>query len=430
MTSATVSAGGRLSPDETGDARYTLGVTSANPTTSYCTIIARNYLAKALALKDSLVRHGDADRLYIMVIDARAHAELPPVPGVEWMIPDDLALTHREVLNLAMMYDLTEFATAIKPLLLELLMAETDQAIYLDPDTYVATPMAELVPALRDSEAGILLTPHVLEPNVSGEATLFSEGHLLYAGVYNLGFCAVDRRATEFLHWWWSHLKTECLHSPVDALFVDQKWVDIGAVLFHGTAWQHYGYNVGIGNLHERVIEADADGPYIAKNGDRLRLFHFHAFDPKNPDELSVKFVNRSHGEVKLETPTVKALCHDYAASVLANQELVADLVAAPYGYGSDTSGRLISRRMRTAYRQALLAGQSDLPSPFVQAENSAYAAWRKASWRSVTKELISDAAKTARLVLPEEYVRFKKRFPNAARAARTRSLSRSGLWE
>ena len=95
----------------------------------------------------------------------------------------------------------------------------------------------------------------------------------------------------------------------MDGLFVDQKWVDIGSVLFHATAFRHYGYNVGIGNLHERVIESDADGPYVAKNGDRLRLFHFHAFDPQKPDELSAKFVDRSHGDVKLETETVKELC-------------------------------------------------------------------------------------------------------------------------
>ena len=37
--------------------------------------------------------------------------------------------------------------TAIKPLLLLQLLDDTDQAIYLDPDTYLASPMLELVPA-------------------------------------------------------------------------------------------------------------------------------------------------------------------------------------------------------------------------------------------------------------------------------------------
>jgi hypothetical protein len=285
------------------------------------------------------------------------------------------------------------------------------------------------VPAVAASEAGILLTPHVLEPNPSSE-TLFSEGHLLYVGMFNLGFCAVDRRATEFLKWWWGHLKTECLHSPMDGLFVDQKWIDIGSVLFRATAFRHYGYNVGIGNLHERDLTADADGPYVAKNGDRLRLFHFHAFNPNNPDELSSKFVNRANGDLRFENDVIKTMCRDYAASVLENQKLVEALVSLPYAFNYDTTGRLISRRMRTVYRQALLAGEKDLPSAFLPEDASAYAAWRKSSRGSVAKDLLSDAAKSARLALPDEYVRFKKRFPNAARIARQRSLSRSGLWE
>jgi hypothetical protein len=126
----------------------------------------------------------------------------------------------------------------------------------------------------------------------------------------------------------------------------------------------------------------------------------------------------------------VKDLCHEYAASVLANQTIVADLVALPYAYNYDSTGRPISRRMRTVFRQALLAGDAELPSPFLAEDATAFAAWRKASRRSVTKDLVSDAAKGARLVLPEEYLRFKKRFPNAARVARKRSLARSGLWE
>lgn len=380
-------------------------------------------------MKDSLIRHGHAEVLHITVIDARSTDELPEVPGVRWLVPDMLGLTTREALDLAMIYDLTEFATAIKPLLLLLLLKDAEQAVYLDPDTYVVTPMDELVPAITASEGGILLTPHILEPNLS-EETLFSEGHLLYVGIYNLGFCAVDRRATEFLTWWWGHLATECLHSPMDGLFVDQKWVDIGSVLFKATAFRHYGYNVGIGNLHERDLTADDLGPYVAKNGDRLRLFHFHAFNANNPDELSTKFVNRANGDLRLETDVIKAMCREYAASVLENQTLVEHLVSLPYAYNADSTGRLISHRMRTVYRHALLAGDKTLPSPFVAEQASAYAAWRKASRRSATKEMLSDAAKSARLVLPDEYQRFKKRFPNAARIAGQRSLSRSGLWK
>ena len=121
------------------------------------------------------------------------------------MHPGMLDLAERTVLELAMSYDLVEFATAVKPLVLRSLLAEHEQVAYLDPDTYVVAPMEELCPALDASAGGIVLTPHYLRPVPPGSQ--FSEGHLLHVGAYNLGFCAVDRRAGEFLDWWWEHLR-------------------------------------------------------------------------------------------------------------------------------------------------------------------------------------------------------------------------------
>ncbi len=97
------------------------------------------------------------------------------------------------MLRLATIYDLVELATAVKPLLLKALLADAEQAAYLDPDTYVTSPMVELSPDLEATDGGILLTPHFLDPVPPGAE--LTEGHLLTVGVYNLGFCAVDRRA-------------------------------------------------------------------------------------------------------------------------------------------------------------------------------------------------------------------------------------------
>jgi hypothetical protein len=191
------------------------------------------------------------------------------------MHPGMLGLPERQVLELAMSYDLVEFATAVKPLVLQALLREHEQVAYLDPDTYAVSPMEELSPAL-DASNGLLLTPHFLDP--VPPTSEFDEGHLLHVGSYNLGFCAVDRRAGDFLDWWWGHLQTECLHDPIAGLFVDQKWVDLGSVLFGGTGLQHRGYNISFVNLHERPIGRDGDGYVIAGTDDRLRLYHFHAF--------------------------------------------------------------------------------------------------------------------------------------------------------
>ncbi len=396
---------------------------------AYCTILARNYLPAALALSDSLREQGSEVPLTVFLTDAKAETELPELDGVRWMHPGMLDLPERQALELAMSYDLVEFATAVKPLVLRALLGEHEQVCYLDPDTYAVSPMEELGPALEASPGGILLTPHYLQPTPSnGE---FSDGHLLHVGTYNLGFCGVDRRAEEFLTWWWGHLNKECLHDPIAGLFVDQKWVDLGSLYFDATPLRHRGYNVGLANLHERPVDRDADGYCIAGTEDRLRLFHFHAFDPRRPDELSTRF-KTSHPDgfstSKLGTEALIELCQTYAEVVLDKEQ---ELGPQPgYIYGVDTTGRQITRRMRHAYRVTALADPGTLPSPFVVAEAEQYERWRRGARALVGRLMLSDVVKGIRCALPEEYDNVKRRLPGLTSRLRGRIVERSGMWE
>ena len=389
---------------------------------AYCTILARNYLPAALALAESLQRHGSRIALTIFLIDATDDTELPDAEGVRWMHPGMLDLPERTVLELAMSYDLVEFATAVKPLVLGALLREHEQVAYLDPDLYLVAPMEELGAALAAS-GGILLTPHFLRP--TPPESQFSEGHLLHVGIYNLGFCAVDRRADEFLRWWWDHLRAECLHEPLAGLFVDQKWVDIGSVLFGASSLRHHGYNVGVANLHERPIARDADGYYIAGTSDRLRVFHFHSFDPRRPDELSTRFGQTSR--LRSDNEALDALCRAYADVVLGKER---ELGPQPdYVYNSDTTGRRITRRMRHAYRVAALAEPGGVPSPFVPTEAGEYGRWRHRAWPLAGRLMLSDVAKGMRCALPEEYANVKRRLPGLTASLRGRVVEKSGMW-
>jgi hypothetical protein len=387
---------------------------------AYCTILARNYLPAALALAESLGRHGDGTRLTILLIDATEETEVPDRPDVRWMHPGMLDLPERTVLELAMSYDLVEFATAVKPLVLRSLLEEHERAAYLDPDTYVVSPMDELAPALDASAGGIVLTPHYLDPPPDGSE--FGEGHLLHVGFYNLGFCAVSRRAEDFLGWWWGHLRTECLHDPLSGLFVDQKWVDVGGGFFGATSLQHRGYNVGVANLHERPIATDDHGYYIAGTDDRLRLFHFHNFDPRRPDELPTR---RALAGPREEQGVIRDLAREYARIVLRNEQEVGPQPA--YRYGVDNAGRRITRRMRHAYRVAAHEAPGTLPSPFVPAEADDYERWRRGARGLVGRLMISDVAKAMRIALPEEYERVKKRVPGLTTSLRGRFIEKSG---
>jgi hypothetical protein len=340
---------------------------------------------------------------------------------VSWMHPGMLDLPGRKALELAMSYDLVEFATAVKPLVLRRLLEAHEQVAYLDPDTYVVSPMEELGPALDASPGGIVLTPHYLKPTPPGSA--FTEGHLLHVGTYNLGFCAVDRRAAAFLDWWWGHLSAECLHDPIAGLFVDQKWVDLGSVLFSGSSLRHYGYNVNVANLHERPIAGDGDGYRVAGTDDRLRLFHFHAFDPNRPEELSTRF----NADGMRADDALAELCEGYAEVVLRKDRQLGP--QPDYIYDFDTTGRRIPRRLRHTYRVAALAEPGTLPSPFVPAEADEYERWRRRTRGLTGRLILSDLAKGIRCAVPEEYGNVRRRLPGLTGRLRGRIVEKSGMW-
>jgi hypothetical protein len=389
---------------------------------AYCTILARNYLPGALVLADSLRSHSSEHPLQALLIDAMPDTELPVIDGIEWLTPWGLGLPEREVLELLMSYELVEFATAMKPLLLTKLLERHEQVVYVDPDMYQTSEMPE-IPAALDAGAGIVLTPHYLRPTATDG--VFTEGHLLVVGVYNLGFCAVDRRAREFLQWWWQHLRWECLHDPIGGLFVDQKWCDIGSVLFGGTALQHMGYNVGVANLPERPLATDDRGLYITSSGDRLRLFHFHAFDPDQPDALGTRR-NRTDRVTTGDATTLQSLSREYAAQVLEKRRLIGP--QPDYVYSSDTAGRRIPRRLRHAYRVAA-RGDAVLPSPFLDSDAADYERWRRGAHRLTARLIASDLAKGIRCALPEEYGGLRRRLPGLTRRLRERFIEDSGMW-
>lgn len=391
---------------------------------SYCTILTSNYLPKALTLAESLRRHENGARLQILLSDIRHDADLPKIDGVDCLSTSVLEISEREVLQLATIYDLVEMATAVKPLFLKALLADAEAAIYLDPDTFLTAPMDELLPELAASDGGIALTPHFLEP-VPADAAI-GEAHMLAVGVFNLGFCAVDRRAVPFLDWWWGHLSTECLVEPLAGLFVDQKWIDLGSTLFNAKSLRHTGYNVGVGNLRERPLVKDDKGYVNSNNGERLRLFHFHAFDSRHPERLSMRF-DHSSEEVLDEDSAIYALCHEYAEILSGFERSLPP--PPPYPYFEDTRGKRISRRVRRAYRMELATRADSLPVPFLAEEAAAWKKWRRRTWKSKLRSFVGDSAKSVRWVLPEEYDRTKKRFPKLTGKVSSKYAGGDGAW-
>jgi len=386
----------------------------------YCTIVAQNYLPQALALYES-VREQEPDRdVVLLVVDGDRKDLEQGRTRLTVYGRDDMPLSRAEYDNLAMIYDVVELSTAVKPLLMKKLLERYEQVVYLDPDMMVVAPLDDLEPALR--EHAIVLTPHFLKP-IPPASSYISEVHSLTVGIHNLGFCAVSREGADFLDWWWGRLQRECLIYPLLGIFVDQKWTDVGGNLFGAHSLRHFGYNVGPWNLLERFVDKEGEQYVVGDERQPLRLVHFSGFDPKKPEAIS----ERLNADMSAATDSVafRELSRRYADAVLKAQRAVGR--SPQYGFAVDSSGKHIPKRLRRLYRADLLAiGPNDapLPSAFAAQEREAFRAWRRAAALRKLRLTASDAAIAAKYASPDMFAWFKRTFPNGFTKSRERLLS------
>jgi len=312
------------------------------------TIAARNYLAFARALFSSLaVHHPDFDR-YLILSDRIDGAFDPGAEDFEVVEAEALGID--ELADMAFRYDVTEFSTAIKPAAFRHLMDgdRYDAVVYLDPDVYVVSPMAELLDRLAGG-AEAVLTPHICAPVEDGQKP--DDHSMLQSGVYNLGFLtlAAGEETQRFLAWWQRRLVRDCRVDLAEGLFVDQKWADLLPGFVERTeVLRHPGYNLAYWNLVHRKVSRD--GERWLTNELPLRFVHFSGIDADDPGVFSRhqrRFSAASIGELG-------ELVHEYRR--LLERMGWRETRGLAYAYGN-ASGRAIPEIVRRLYREDLCPG-------------------------------------------------------------------------
>ena len=327
-----------------------------------CTIIARNYLAHARVLARSFFDHHAGGQFTVLLIDALEPVTKEPEDDFELLSVAEIGIPSRELHRMAMLYDVMEFATAVKPSFLKTLLARgADEVTYFDPDIEIFRPLDDIAELAR--EHSIVLTPHTLSPlphdrREPGEVTL------LLAGMFNLGFIAVGRKAAEFLDWWQERVARSGRVDPKRGEFVDQRWVDFVPSLFEHTVLRDPACNVAHWNLGTRRFER-VDGEYRV-DGKPLRFFHYSGFDPEKPYLLS-KFLGPEPQILLSEEPNLARICAEYAEKLFAAGYREAK--AHRYAYGTLPNGVPVTARMRLLYSEALTraerGGGVEPPNPF-----------------------------------------------------------------
>ncbi|MGD0274117.1 MAG: methionine biosynthesis protein MetW [Gaiellaceae bacterium] len=371
-----------------------------------CTIIARNYLPYARVLAESFAEHHRGERFTALILDGADDLDEP----FDVLTPYEIGIEPGEMHRMAMIYDLKELATAVKPWLLQTLLDKgADAAVYFDPDIAIYQPLDDIGVLAR--EHSIVLTPHTTEP-LPDDGCLPDYSMIMHAGVYNLGFVGVSERATPFLDWWSNRLSRYCLVAVEQALFVDQRWVDLVPSLFENFILLDPGCNVAYWNLHARQVRRN--GELYEVNGVPLRFFHFSGFKPDTPHVLSHHAGARPRILLS-RNPDLAQLCGEYSRRVLARGYGRGQ--GAAYGFDRLPGGIAIDARMRRLFREELLEaernGRTAPPDPFDPAVTASFLEWLREPVGKGMKAGVSRYAYALYLERPD----LQREFPDVLRA-------------
>jgi hypothetical protein len=261
---------------------------------SFFTIVARNYLAYAYTLGDSVLKYHPGSKFYVFLMDDEEGCYFSEIEarGFSVITPENLSIDDYK--NFVFKYDVTEASTAIKPFVFDyLLNLEKLKVIYLDPDILCYRELKEVDSILNDFS--IILTPHCNSPILDEER--FPDDYLfLTRGTYNLGFIALrnNLNTQKFISWWKQKLYLYCINLVEYGMFVDQKWMDLVPAYFDNVyILRSLSHNFAYWNLHERSLDFKENKFFVRESGEELAFFHFSGlpisnlnkifkYDPKN----------------------------------------------------------------------------------------------------------------------------------------------------
>jgi glycosyltransferase involved in cell wall biosynthesis len=308
------------------------------------TIASKNYLAYVRVLLNSVAAIHPEYTLYLCLADTVDGNFDPRAEAFTVIQSDSIGIPHFN--DMALRYDIMEFNTAVKPFMFQWLLDNTDldSIIYLDPDIRVYSRFDRLEAVLA-SDVSVVLTPHITRPVEDGKNP--DDYHMLQAGVFNLGFAAVNRckEARGFLEWWGRRLET---HASVDIkqnLFTDQRWCDLAPCFLDRLhVFKHPGYNAAYWNLTERTIR-QVRGQWRV-NDEPLAFFHFSGAGVGKQSAVS-KHQDRFTWN---DLPDCKPLFDAYRQAVL--QEGWEQTQGWQYAYAKTKDGLPIPTIVRQLYRE------------------------------------------------------------------------------
>jgi glycosyltransferase involved in cell wall biosynthesis len=326
-----------------------------------CTIVAHNYLPQARILAQSFKKFHPDSAFYIVIVDRPIEARLVRSDDYQVVPITDIDFGTEGFGHMAAIYDVTEFATSVKPFALRQLVGVHDCVFYIDPDIKIFASLLPLVE--KTMEHGWSLTPHSMKPITRNEWQP-TEQEIKAAGIYNLGYVGVTKNSIEMLEWWGERLRRDCIIDVENQLFTDQRWIDMAVGIYPVHIERTTSYNVAYWNLDHRRLWKDGDIYMV--DDDVLRFFHFSGYDPLAPHWISKYQLGRPRVLMSDNAITAE-LFVDYGDQMLAIRREIAD--SGTYGWRDVIPGvqwsKGIRRLLRLELMQAELNGNEVPPTPY-----------------------------------------------------------------
>ena len=326
-----------------------------------CTIVAHNYLPQARILAESFKKFHPDSVFYIVIVDRPVEARLVRSDFFQVVPITEIDFGPEGFSHMAAIYDVTEFATSVKPFALKQLAQSHDCVFYIDPDIKVFAPLTPLVD--KTVEIGWSLTPHSMKP-IKRNNWQPTEQEIKAAGIYNLGYVGVTKNSTEMLEWWGERLRRDCIIDVENQLFTDQRWIDMAVGIFPVHIERTTSYNVAYWNLDHRRLWKDGDIYMV--DDDVLRFFHFSGYDPTEPHWIS-KYQNGRPRVLMSDNSVLAELFSDYGHQMLSIRKEISD--SGHYGWRDIIPGirwtRGLRRQLRAELMEAELTGTELPPTPY-----------------------------------------------------------------
>lgn len=231
----------------------------------YGVYLNRGYLAKFLALHESMEQHCQPYHLWTMTLDeatlqALQELNLPNTQLVPFEEVETDALRQVKPFRTPKEYIWTSKATWILWLLEK---QKVQRLMYLDVDMLFFGGPEPVFEEIGSQQ--IALTPHRFPPRLQ---------HLVVNGLFNVGVVYVTLGAVECIRRWAIQCIDWCYHRHEHGQFAEQRYLDEWPALWNAYSIQHKGFNLAPWNQEQYAYSKQDRQLYV--DGDPLVLYHFH----------------------------------------------------------------------------------------------------------------------------------------------------------